>query len=387
MKPQKTLLSIILLIFGLIAIQLFFSHKADAQITLTNSSLSGFLNGEFTISSSVSTDGENILPLIDQKGADQVWDFTTLTFDESFSADGIIETFTDISGSPGAGEPHFDQATHVSRAGFSFDGIIEGEEIQFDFLSYNYIIFNEDSLTDLGSIQVDGDTDEIETTIFNRPGVVNFKFPVNFEDTWEYEYESEISGPFGSTTEFSVIAEVDGWGQIITPEGSFNVLRITKSETSLILGFLEVKTLTISFVNETGIEIATITTEEDPESPGEFDPEITDASLLNSVSSGMTTSNEELISEVPDQIRLNQNYPNPFNPSTQITYELANPANVSLDVYSITGEKIITLVNNRFQQAGPHTVSFEASNLASGIYIYQLKTENQVFTRKMTLIK
>ena len=133
MKPQKTLLSIILLIFGLIAIQLFFSHKADAQITLTNSSLSGFLNGEFTISSSVSTDGENILPLIDQKGADQVWDFTTLTFDESFSADGIIETFTDISGSPGAGEPHFDQATHVSRAGFSFDGIIEGEEINLIF--------------------------------------------------------------------------------------------------------------------------------------------------------------------------------------------------------------------------------------------------------------
>jgi len=387
MKLQKTLQSVSCLIVFMIASQLFFSHNASAQITLTNSSLSNFLNGEFTISQSVSTDAENIFPLIDQKGADQVWDFTALTFDESFSAEGIIETFTDISGSPGAGDPHFEQATHVSRAGFSFSGMVEGEEVDFDFLSYNYIIFNEDSLTDLGSIQVDGDTEEVETTIFNRPGEVNFKFPVNFEDTWEYNYESEMISSFGSfTNNFSVTAEVDGWGQVITSEGSFNVLRITKSEIQTIFGF-EIETLTISFVNENGIEIATVTTEEDPESPGEFDPESTDATVLNSVSSGTTTSNEEFISEVPAQIRLNQNYPNPFNPSTQITYELASPANVSLDVYSITGEKIMTLVNNRFQQAGSHTVSFEASNLASGVYMYQLKTGSQVFTRKMTLIK
>jgi len=371
----------------MIVAQLFISQEATAQITLTNSSLNSFLNGEFTISQSVSTDAENIFLLIDQKGADQVWDFTTLTFDESFSSDGIIETFTDISGSPGAGDPHFDQATHVSRSGFSFDGIVDGEEITFDFLSYNYIIFNEDSLTDLGSIQVDGDTEEVETTIYNRPGIINFKFPVNFEDTWEYEYESEISGPFGSTSEFNVTAEVDGWGELITEEGSFNVLRITKSEMSTLLGVIEIETLTIEFVNENGIPVATITTEEDLEAPGEFDPEVTSASVLNSVSSGTTTSNEELISEIPDQIRLNQNYPNPFNPSTQITYELASPANVSLDVYSITGEKIMTLVNNRFQQAGSHTVSFDASNLASGVYMYQLNTGSQVLTRKMTLIK
>jgi len=237
------------------------------------------------------------------------------------------------------------------------------------------------------SIQVDGDTDEVETTIFNRPGEVNFKFPVNYEDTWEYSYESELVSSFGSfTNEFSVTAVVDGWGQIVTPEGSINVLRITRTEIENFFGF-EIETITVDFVNENGIEVAAITTEEDPESPGEFDPEATDATLLDLISSGMPTSNEELISEVPDQIRLNQNYPNPFNPSTQITYELASPTNVSLDVYSITGEKIMTLVNNRFQQAGPHTISFEASNLASGIYIYQLKTENQVFTRKMTLIK
>jgi len=387
MKLQKMLQSGSAIIAVMIVAQLFISQEAIAQITLTNSSLNNFLNGEFTISQSVSTDAENIFLLIDQKGADQVWDFTTLTFDESFSADGIIETFTDISGSPGAGDPHFDQATHVSRSGFSFDGIVEGEEVTFDFLSYNYIIFNEDSLADLGSIQVDGDTEEVETTIYNRPGIVNFKFPVNFEDTWQFEYESELVSSFGSfTDDFSVTAEVDGWGQIITSEGSFNVLRITKSEVVNFFG-IEIESLTIEFVNENGIPVATISTEEDPVSPGEFDPEATDASVLNSVSSGTTTSNEELISEIPDQIRLNQNYPNPFNPSTQITYELASPANVSLDVYSITGEKIMTLVNNRFQQAGSHTVSFDASNLASGVYMYQLNTGSQVLTRKMTLIK
>jgi len=92
---------------------------------------------------------------------------------------------------------------------------------------------------------------------------------------------------------------------------------------------------------------------------------------------------EELI---PKEYTLYQNYPNPFNPTTTIKYDLPNVDDVSLIIYDILGRKIKELVNTR-QQAGRYEVRFDASNLASGIYIYQLITEDYVNAKKMILLK
>lgn len=91
--------------------------------------------------------------------------------------------------------------------------------------------------------------------------------------------------------------------------------------------------------------------------------------------------------DVPTSIELKQNYPNPFNPSTLIEYTLAEPADITIEVYDATGRRVATLVNNSFQQSGTHNVRFDASNLSSGIYFYQLSTGSQQLTGKMTLIK
>jgi hypothetical protein len=90
--------------------------------------------------------------------------------------------------------------------------------------------------------------------------------------------------------------------------------------------------------------------------------------------------------DLPVSFELHQNYPNPFNPTTVIRYELAESTDVSLDVYSLSGQRVATLVN-RAQTAGTYTVPFDASRLASGIYIYQLKAGNFLSTRKMILLK
>jgi hypothetical protein len=81
-----------------------------------------------------------------------------------------------------------------------------------------------------------------------------------------------------------------------------------------------------------------------------------------------------------------QNYPNPFNPTTIISYEL--PANdmVRLEIYDILGRKIETLLSER-QNAGNHSVPFNASNLSSGVYFYRLSAGSFVQTKKLMLIK
>jgi Secretion system C-terminal sorting domain len=84
--------------------------------------------------------------------------------------------------------------------------------------------------------------------------------------------------------------------------------------------------------------------------------------------------------------RLAQNYPNPFNPSTTISFNLKSAGKVALDVYNTLGQKVATVINKNME-AGQHQVKFDASNLASGVYLYKLTSGNLTQTRKMMLMK
>jgi len=88
----------------------------------------------------------------------------------------------------------------------------------------------------------------------------------------------------------------------------------------------------------------------------------------------------------PVSFELHQNYPNPFNPSTVIEFELPANSEVRLEVYNMLGQRIATLVNEQ-KSAGRHQVSFDASALSSGIYIYRISAEDFQQTRKMMLMK
>jgi len=89
---------------------------------------------------------------------------------------------------------------------------------------------------------------------------------------------------------------------------------------------------------------------------------------------------------VINKFKLEQNYPNPFNPTTKIGFRIAIFGLVTLKVYDVLGEEIVTLVNEQ-KPAGTYEVEFDASSLPSGVYFYQLKTGNFIKTKKMILLK
>lgn len=98
------------------------------------------------------------------------------------------------------------------------------------------------------------------------------------------------------------------------------------------------------------------------------------------------TTGINLNQNTPRQFILDQNYPNPFNPKTVIGYSLPATCEVELSIYNILGQKVVTMVNKQ-QTAGNYKVNFDASNLSSGIYIYNLHGDGVDISRKMIVMK
>jgi hypothetical protein len=89
---------------------------------------------------------------------------------------------------------------------------------------------------------------------------------------------------------------------------------------------------------------------------------------------------------LPTVMELHQNYPNPFNPATHISFSLPDRTHVRLTVYNALGEEVATLVDGEIV-AGHHTVVFDASSVASGLYLYRLAAGGFVRTKKMILLR
>lgn len=101
---------------------------------------------------------------------------------------------------------------------------------------------------------------------------------------------------------------------------------------------------------------------------------------------GNILNNEQVSNNTPQTITLYQNYPNPFNPLTTIEYIIQDDSYLILTVFNINGQKIITLEDG-YVKAGKHSIQWNGTNMPSGIYLYQLRTNEFVETKRMTLIK
>ena len=98
------------------------------------------------------------------------------------------------------------------------------------------------------------------------------------------------------------------------------------------------------------------------------------------------TSVTDKAPQLAQEFGLSQNYPNPFNPTTEITYTLKQGEQVKLTIYDLLGNEVATLVDE-YQNPGEHNITYNAQDLTSGVYCYQLQTATGSFTKKMVLMK
>jgi hypothetical protein len=118
--------------------------------------------------------------------------------------------------------------------------------------------------------------------------------------------------------------------------------------------------------------------------------------ILRTTNGGVTFIGEEQIDELPTEFLLLQNYPNPFNPRTIINYSVPKQSNVTIIIYDALGREVTTLINEE-KSIGNYTVEFSAkggsasggnaTQLSSGVYFYQMRSDEFIQTKKMILLK
>lgn len=155
------------------------------------------------------------------------------------------------------------------------------------------------------------------------------------------------------------------------PKSNF---QLQKNETSSVVGL----------INAQGLEVGSYGAQLSASTNMPFnnsDPVLAEITL--NVKAG-TSIDEGL--ELPLEFSLNQNYPNPFNPSTKINYSIPEEIKVELFVSNILGQRVMTVVNRK-SIPGTYNVTFDATNLSSGVYFYTIKAGDYIETKKMLLIK
>ncbi len=145
---------------------------------------------------------------------------------------------------------------------------------------------------------------------------------------------------------------------------------------------------------EINIIAAYMLLQDDAEHPASFTGTISSLKPKN-ILDGMRMINEKFLNPktpanqtvIPAEFNLSQNYPNPFNAITKIAYALPVKSNVTIEIFDLLGRLVNTLVNNEPKDPGYYTITFDATNLASGLYFYRIEAGKFIDTKKMLIIK
>ncbi len=344
-----------------------FAPPAFAQITIDAAFYESQLGETVTVTSFATEDVTGVQAIVDANLSNGTYDFSTLAFGEGLMA--TTQFLMPTSGIPGADNPAFSSADFVAFSDGAVNASLPGRVYSFFDIEPNGLFF-------LGVHGIaDFDQDGLEETSITTldPSEQSLSFPAAVGASWTSTYTTVVTFEGVPTPGFETVvsAVVEGWGTLVTPAGSASCLRIRRVRETNVQGTVFTST-ELQFLSTAGLGATIILDESGP---------VTATYSVQEAPVALERS-----ANVPDSFVLAQNYPNPFNPFTVISFDVAEAGPVTLRVYDLLGHEVATLVRG-FLPAGTYDFSWQADNLPSGVYLYQLKTGTVVLSRKMILQK
>jgi hypothetical protein len=358
---------------AILVMTLLWSAATLAQITITKQDVTN----HYTIGRTHTTEFALLQGTINvgTKGGGNTWDFSGYTAEGSTSV-----TVVNPAGTPYIAD--FPLANIATMGETGSQGLVT--------TTYNYLALN-GSFDMFGSVSA---TDfqgfiTLTKTTYSPPDFLQ-PLPMNYNDTYStYTQRTSTTqqGPLPpsvSTGSQATDAVVDAYGTLILPGGgSYAALRIRQinydTVNSISGDFISSSTAFI-FITKEGAS-ASIT---DSGATTAEEGEVTINGGVGWTGSGVVSVGDGEIQ--PVEFHLQQNYPNPFNPSTTLSYSIPEKSHVRLSVFDLLGREVAQLVN-RVQGAGTYRITFDASGLPSGTYLYRITAGDFTSVKKMTFVR
>jgi hypothetical protein len=343
---------------------IIFTLSANAQISLTRDDVLNLIGTHQTYAEDISD--PPIAVDVGSAGENQFWDFSDVTF----PAEQYTIHFIQPDGTPFFDE--FPTANVAGRMSITYDTL--------ELSAYTYIEATEDRMTFLGSASDFLGMVEIETDGDFAP------LPITYGTEWMItRYDTMETNPAYTVVQVeTVLAEIDGWGTVTVPAGTFECLRLQTNWTEVI--YTMVDEVVVNSDTSIGSDFSWLSKYSFDVANFNFnDPNYDEADDLGLLLDIVTGNIVDLQNSI-HHYTLSQNYPNPFNPNTMINYQLPMASDVELSVFNLLGQKVAILASGR-QEAGLHQVEWDASGFATGIYYYQLRAGKYQEVKKMILTK
>ncbi len=352
------------------AIVLFFQTVAFSQISITTGDLTNYFGAGKSWFTYHSTDTVVMNVGSASSSASQSWSVPSVTYQDTTRLDNVLPSSTPYNAD-------FPGAMYAQQESLS-EGSATVEE-------YAYYKLSNDSLYLLGSVVHESEVVNgmsIDTSIITQRIQLIFLLPLQLGNVTATGPDTNyaVGTDVGVNT---VTDDYDAFGTLNLPNASFGALRVraTTVEKVYLGGTLSGgdTIYTISWLTESGNQLSVVV--------GALSSGSVSVNSISLVIVGSTPATlVKAPAQLPGNFTLSQNYPNPFNPSTQIQFSVPRAGFVSLKVYDMLGREVATLVHQELTPSS-YSITWNASNVASGVYLYKLDAGNYSVTKKMVLMK
>jgi hypothetical protein len=357
-------------LFSFVAVALMFQSIAFSQIQITTGDLTNYFGAGKSWFQYHSSDTVMMNVGSASSSASQAWSAPSVNYQDTTRLDNVLPSSTPYNADfPGA---MYAQEESISEGPVTLQ-------------NYAYYKLSNDSLLILGSVEhtsglVSGVA--IDTSIISHKVQLGFVFPLQVGNVTGFGPDTIYSS--GNDVEVNTGTNTyDAFGTVTFPNGAFPALRVsgTTATKSYLSGTLANTntSYTITWLLELGNQL-----EAQVDTPSSGTVKVHSVSLIIVGSTPATLV--KAAPQLPSSFTLSQNYPNPFNPSTQIQFSIPQAGFVSLKVYDMLGREVATLVHQELTPSS-YSITWNAANVASGVYLYRLDAGNYSVTKKMVLMK